>query len=254
MLFYFTASGNTLHVAKHLDTDLHSIPQVMKQDHLVFEGETIGVVFPTYGGQAPKMVFEFLKKATFKTDYLYLIATYGKDDTVVCERTAALLKEMGKEVAYANSVLMVDNYLPSFDMREQEAIDKNEAGQIAAIVEDINNRKHYIKEANQGQRDFFASATKIFAENPNLINGFQITVKENCIGCGICSQVCPMGLFVIESGVARKTQVECQFCLACAHACPQKAITTCIKDTNPNERFRHEGISLMDIINSNKQI
>ena len=30
--------------------------------------------------------------------------------------------------------------------------------------------------------------------------------------------------------------------------------TQFFEDTNPNERFRHEGISLMDIINSNKQI
>lgn len=254
MLFYFTGSGNSLYVARQLDTEIYSIPQVLKQDNLVFESEKIGVVFPTYAGQTPKMVAEFLEKATFNTDYLYLVATYGKDDTVVAERTAAILKEQGKEVAYANSVLMVDNYLPSFDMSEQKAIDKNVDGQIAAIVEDIKNRKHFIKEADQGQRDFFASATKIFAENPNLINGDQITMTDKCIGCGICAQVCPMGIIYVEDKVAKRKTNVCQFCLACAHACPQKAIITKVKDANPNERYRHEKVTLVDIINSNKQI
>jgi len=254
MLFYFTGSGNSLYVARQLDSELVSIPKIINNENLVFEAEKIGVVFPTYAGQTPKMVMEFLKKATFNTTYLYLVATYGKDDTVIAERTTAILKEMGKEVAYANTVLMVDNYLPSFDMREQEAIDKNIDGQIAVIVEDIKNKKHFIKEADQGQRDFFASATKIFAENPNLINGDQITVKDNCIGCGICTQVCPLGRFSIVDGKAVRNLNTCEFCLACAHACPQKAITCKVRDFNPNERFRNEHVTLVDIINSNKQI
>lgn len=254
MLFYFTGSGNSLYVARQLDTELISIPQIINNEELVFEADKIGIVFPTYGGQAPNMVAEFLEKATFKTDYLYLVPTYGKDDTVVAQRTSEILKEMGKEVAYANTVLMVDNYLPSFDMREQEAMDKNIDGQIAQIKEDIENRKHFIKEPDQGQRDFFANARKIFSENPNLINGDQITVTDKCIGCGICVQVCPLGRFSIVDGKAVRNLNTCEFCLACAHACPQKAITCKVRDFNPNERFRNEHVTLMDIINSNKQI
>ena len=253
MLFYFTGTGNSLYVAKQLDTELVSIPQIIKNENLVFEAETIGVVFPTYGGQTPAMVQEFLEKATFKTEYLYLVATYGKDDTVVAERTTALLKEMGKNVSYANTVLMVDNYLPSFDMREQEAMDKNIDGQIAAIVEDIKNRKTFIKEATEGQRELYTNARKLFSENPHLLNGEQILITDKCNGCGICTKVCPMGIITVEDMKAKRVQETCQYCLACAQNCPSKAITLKLRDNNPNERFRNEHVSLVEIINSNNQ-
>ena len=46
MIFYYTATGNSLYVAKRLSDNLLSIPQLMKQDELVFEDETIGIVCP----------------------------------------------------------------------------------------------------------------------------------------------------------------------------------------------------------------
>ena len=48
MLFYFTATGNSLYVAKQFDQEPISIPQVINQENLVFEDETIGVVWPVY--------------------------------------------------------------------------------------------------------------------------------------------------------------------------------------------------------------
>ena len=45
-IFYFTATGNSLAVAKKLGGELISIPQV-KGKH-TFRDDVIGVVFPTY--------------------------------------------------------------------------------------------------------------------------------------------------------------------------------------------------------------
>lgn len=49
MLFYFTATGNSLFVAKSLDEHVVSIPQEMKKDSLIYQDQVIGIVFPTYG-------------------------------------------------------------------------------------------------------------------------------------------------------------------------------------------------------------
>ena len=54
-----------------------------------------------------------------------MILTYGKDDTDAPECIARLLEEKGRHVNYINSILMVDNYLPSFDMNEQRTMNKN---------------------------------------------------------------------------------------------------------------------------------
>lgn len=118
MLFYFTGTGNSLYVARQIEEKPISIPQILHQENLKFKDEKIGIVYPVYAGEAPKIVLEFLEKATFETDYFYLILTYGKDVTDAPECIARLLEEKGRHVNYIHSILMVDNYLPSFDMNE----------------------------------------------------------------------------------------------------------------------------------------
>ena len=56
---------------------------------------------------------------------------------------------------------------------------------------------------------------------PNNFRG--IMADENCIGCGICEQVCPMENIRIVEGKALIGD-ECATCLACFHWCPQEAI------------------------------
>lgn len=253
MLFYFTGTGNSLYVARQFEDNPISIPQVINQEDLHFEEEMIGIVWPVYAGEPPKMVLDFLKKASFKTDYLYMILTYGKDDTDAPEYIEKLCQEFGLHIDYIHSILMVDNYLPSFDMNEQKAIDKKIEEQLQVALKDVKARKKEIPEANEAGREFHARAAKIFAENPELINGEQITVTDKCIGCGICTRVCPIGNFYVEDKKAKRKQNTCEFCLACAHNCPQKAITTSASDKNPDARYRNEHVTLQDIIKANQQ-
>ena len=53
-----------------------------------------------------------------------------------------------------------------------------------------------------------------------------ITVNEElCTGCGLCFQVCPKGVFIIEAGRAKVPESkECMDCSACYNRCPTEAI------------------------------
>ncbi len=83
------------------------------------------------------MVWDFLEKTTFKTDYFYMIPTYGKDDTDEAEYILYLLEEKGKYVDYIHTLLMVDNYLPAFDTKEEKKLDKQVEKQIQIILNDV---------------------------------------------------------------------------------------------------------------------
>lgn len=96
-----------------------------------------------------------------------MILTYGKDDTDAPECIARLLEEKGRHVNYINSILMVDNYLPSFDMNEQRTMNKNIEQQIQQALQDIQNKKEEIPKAIQAGRDFHASTKEIFAKIQN---------------------------------------------------------------------------------------
>ena len=49
---------------------------------------------------------------------------------------------------------------------------------------------------------------------------------DKCIGCRMCTEVCPHGIFVIEDKKARIVDRNaCMECGACAKNCPVEAIT-----------------------------
>lgn len=252
MLFYYTGTGNCLYVAKKLDMNISSIPQELKKSDLKYEAESIGIVAPIYAGELPKTVRRFIEKASFKTNYFYMVLTYGNRDSVAGVWSEDFCKKQGIKVDYIKTVKMVDNYLPSFDMYEQKKIDKNVDGQLEIIVSDINQRKEYISQPTKEGIEAYEMVTKRFKEHPELNNGETITMTNRCIGCGICTKVCPIGNITLESKKAKRINKSCDFCLSCVQNCPFKAIDLII-DKNPNERYRHADITLKDIIQANQQ-
>ena len=122
-ILYFTSTGNNLYISRRLGGELLSIPQLMKnRDFNIFD-DVVGIVFPVYYATSPKMIREFLKEVNITTDYLFLICSYGSDgDQNALKIMAKTLKKKGINVNYTNSVLMVDNYLPIFDMVQEKNI------------------------------------------------------------------------------------------------------------------------------------
>lgn len=88
MVFYFTATGNSLYVAKCIDEYPVSIPQVIKNSS-IYSDNQIGIVCPVYCGEIPNTVKEFLKKSKFETKYMYLILTYT---FLICSVVGTFLK------------------------------------------------------------------------------------------------------------------------------------------------------------------
>ena len=57
LIFYFTATGNSLFVARELGgKNIISIPQALKKGELVYEADEIGIVYPVYGHMPPNLV------------------------------------------------------------------------------------------------------------------------------------------------------------------------------------------------------
>ena len=96
-IFYFTGTGNSLAAAKRLDGELVSIPQVMKEGNFVFENEAIGIIFPLYCLNPPKMVREFLSRAEFHTEYLFAVATYGNLAGASMQEAASVSEKIASE-------------------------------------------------------------------------------------------------------------------------------------------------------------
>lgn len=254
MVFYFTGTGNSLYIAKQIEENILSIPQIMRRDYIEFTEEAIGIVAPVYGHEVPNMVKDFLKKAIFNTDYFYIILTYGNRHGGAAELTKKLCDECGVNVDYINVIEMVDNWLPSFDMEEQKKIDKEVEKQLAIILNDLNTRKSMISEVTETDYAAHTQFLERMRQMPIDMMQHILMVTDSCIGCSICEKVCPSSSMHVKDGRAIYVPGNCQTCLACAHACPQKAIGLTIPEKNPRARYRNEHISLNEIIKSNSQI
>jgi len=49
--------------------------------------------------------------------------------------------------------------------------------------------------------------------------------EEQCIGCGLCEEICPYGAPKIEEGKSKIREILCRGCGSCAAECPRRAIT-----------------------------
>lgn len=250
MVFYFTATGNSLFVAKKLDENPISIAR--QKGGRIFEDEEIGIVCPVYCGEIPGIVLRFLKDNRFKASYIYMVLTYGMDDSDSAEYTFNLCKSFGLKLNFVTTFKMVDNYLPSFDMAEEKKIDKEIEAQLESLLKNVKERKSGFPPATEKGKKLHNRVKLLNRLMPGLNNGSLLKITDRCTGCGICQKVCPVGNITIEGKRAKCQDKKCEFCLACIQNCPSFAIRL-KHERNANERYRNENISLEEIIEANNQ-
>jgi ferredoxin len=255
MVFYFTGTGNSMYVAKQLEKKCISIPQAVHDVDVHYKDETIGIVCPVYGHEMPQMVKDFLKRSVFMTDYFYLVLTYGRIHGGAAELSENVLSECGIRANYINSIMMVDNYLPVFDMNEEMRInpEKEVEKNLAKIKADITARIDFKQEVTEDDREFHRKFLEMSKEQDKDVWGKPYIVNDDCIGCGICMRVCPAGCIHMVNQRAVHTYENCQMCMACIHTCPQKAIGLKMQEKNPDARYRNENVGLMELIRANEQ-
>lgn len=252
LVFYFTGTGNSLYVARKLCENPLSIPEVLKGETSEFAADEIGIVYPIYGHIPPHIVSEFIRRVKLNAPYLFAIMTYGFRTCSAAEILEKLAAENGLHFNYVTSIKMVDNFLPAFDMNEQIKMDKHEEEHIAMAAKDIDNHRNWVQPVSEEERRQHAEFMQRAGYTLTRKAEDTFIISDKCIKCGICTKVCPRSNYSLtEKSAACKG--KCEYCLACIQNCPQKAIMLKDGEKNPDARYRHPGISLMDIIKSNRQ-
>lgn len=261
MILYLTATGNSLYVAKALAPAaggvLASIPQEMRRQpaERVYRDEVVGIVCPIFGHELPTLVREFVRTSTFEAEYLFVVGTYGCNHGDFSERAQAVFAEVGRPADYVNTIIMVDNGLPAFDIEEELRIDpkKRVDEHIAQLAADVRLRRAYVQPTTDEDRQHHLEYMQFDDRIELLAEGELLRVSADCNACGICARVCPTGNIRV-SGIAEHGFTRCIGCLACIHACPAKATKFVeLTEKNPNVHYRNPHISLAEIIAANDQ-
>jgi ferredoxin len=247
-ILYFTSTGNNLMVAKSIGGKLISIPQIMRKENYQFEDDTIGLIFPVFGLCVPPFIVEFLDKARFSCGYLFAVITYGTYAGGAVSQLVNLAQKHRINFNYINRLHMQENYLPGFAMEKQKkptAQDK----QLAKIKQDIDCKLSYIKHDTAFDNFMTWTHQKSYRYERGVGLSNKFTTTDQCVGCGICAQVCPTKNVHLAAGKPVFTQ-DCISCMACIQNCPSNAIH--LSTEKSAIRYRNPQITLDEIIQSNR--
>lgn len=124
MIYYFSATGNSQHVATRIAEALGTQAQSIETADTTItlaDSKPLGFVTPTNWNELPVLVREFIRKAEIrlaKDNYVFAIATYGFLQGFVCEDARRELKRKGIVMNAGFSVKMPDNWTPMFDLSD----------------------------------------------------------------------------------------------------------------------------------------
>ena len=222
------------------EQEMLSIVDCIRESQFAFEDDMIGIVSPTYDWGLPIIVQEFLEKASFRTDYLYFVATYGTIPGATGAMAAKAIQ--GRKIDAYYSVRMPDTWTPIFDLSTPEKIAKFTRTTELAIndlVCGVNARR--INRHMYPRTPAFITeliGKPIYDKKVRLTSNFY--VEDSCIGCGLCAKKCPICAIEIENKKPKWVKDKCVMCLGCLHRCPKFAIQygkntkTHGQYTNPN--------------------
>ena len=161
LIFTFSATGNSLHVAQCVAETLHAqvneIDKCLEQKNLTFnitsKNISIGFVFPVYFWGLPTIVRQFVELLTLegeKPAYVYDIVTFGTSLGEVHQQLRLSLSKKGITLNGNFGVRMVDVWTPMFDVSNKERCMKRTLqaeteikNVIAQIKERKNGRRHW---------------------------------------------------------------------------------------------------------------
>lgn len=249
-IFYFTATGNSLYIAKRFGAQLYSIPQLLKTGNLEFEDEAVGFVFPCYGFDVPAPVKEFITKVKLKSRYNFAVITYGNSIADTSNVFVKFAAQNNIKIHYCQGLLMVDNVLTLFNLKKQKAADKKTEANLQRILEQVWERKYYIRNPNVILKLLTKALHYYLKRKPLSARVKEFAVNEKCNSCAACVKVCPKDNISLNEEKKPLYGDNCIFCLACINLCPQLAITL-PGEKAKGERFINENITLKEIIDAN---
>ncbi len=235
VIYYFSGTGNSMRAARVIaeslgDTEIISM-RMDPQEVSAEDAGVIGFVFPVYHWTMPAPAVRFVERLNINPDaYLCGVAMPSLIGGIASETCARLIEAKGGRIAYGNLVHCVANYAtvyppfppPRLMVPRMERRIRKIAGELAHGKERAYPKAGRLVKARRDQVMTPYLDVQKYADYP-------FTIRESCVGCGLCARVCPCGNIALRGGKP-EFQHHCAQCMACVVNCPKRAIGYEVKE------------------------
>lgn len=253
MVFYFSATGNSRHVAQRLAAatgdqcaDIAALAHGDTHIATLAAGERLGFVFPVYFWGLPTLVEDFLRKLTVRKEkaeaatYVYGVVTYGTSIGGAYAELRRALRNRGIGLDARFCVRMPDSWTPMFDLSDKEETlrkCRQAEPRIDAIARLVAGNWHGTQRSWTRLPLALSRLYHLTYASARRTSHFRV-LPEKCTHCGRCARRCPAGAITMRDGFPRWEKPQCAACLGCLHRCPAFAIQYG-RHTECHGQYRH---------------
>ncbi|MCQ4950394.1 EFR1 family ferrodoxin [Bittarella massiliensis (ex Durand et al. 2017)] len=232
MILYFSGTGNSEYVAQKLgraidDEVLNLFEAIRSDDFSELRSQRPWVVVaPTYAWRIPRLLQRWLERTRLAGSAdLYFAMTCGGSIGNAGQYLAELCAQKGMNYRGCMEIAMPENYLALFTTPTREealrAIEKADrviesAARLLKGGEDLP-----ASEVSFGDRVNSGLVNRLFY--PLFVRAKKFYATDDCISCGRCVDVCPLGNVRLAGGKPVWWD-RCTHCMACICRCPKEAI------------------------------
>ncbi len=230
MIFYFSATGNSLYVAQQLGKLLNERIKDISHNRMSYtpiNNERTILVCAVHSWSMPMVVREFIYSPKLNCEDLYVVFTCGDNCGNADKDMISALKRKKINLRGCYSVQMPNTYvlMKGFGLDEEHLQNHklktaiHQIQKIAKAIQDGYPERIY----ERGNYPWLKTAIvhKLFCIKAGGKTKFY--TNSDCTGCGKCENVCPTGNIELKEGKVVWSD-DCTQCCACYHNCPSGAI------------------------------
>ena len=228
---YYSGTGNSRYVgekvSKSIGCSLINLNVLIREKKKTeITDEDLVLVTPTYAWRIPRIVENhLLNEDLSNVRRIWFLMTCGDEIGEASRYNRALCQKLNIEYMGSGQINMPENYIAMFEVPDREGSLKI----IAKADEKIEEFSQRIAEGRKLDDNRITLSDRIKSRLVNPVfyrlyvkaDGFH--VKDDCIGCGICVNRCPLNNIHLEDGKPVWGN-SCTHCMGCICYCPKEAI------------------------------